>query len=103
MQDSRDQPDLNAVDTVDAALRLDGNAAAGLLDTIFPFEMTLARASCDGCGNEYQIATLIAYTHAPGLVLRCPDCDTALIRITHINSQYWLDLRGTRTLILIDK
>jgi uncharacterized protein DUF6510 len=32
-------------------LRLDGNAAAGLLDQIFAFEVTSAAATCDGCGK----------------------------------------------------
>ena len=89
MHESRNQPGLDAVDS---ALRLAGNATAGLLDTIFPFEMTVARATCDDCGKESEIATLVAYTHAPGLILRCPGCDAVLIRIAHINNHYWLDL-----------
>ena len=35
---------------------------------------------------------------ADGAVLRCANCDTALIRITHIRGSYWLDLSGTRCL-----
>ena len=34
----------------DSDLRLDGNAAGGLLNEIFPFEMTTAQATCAGCG-----------------------------------------------------
>ena len=34
----------------DNDLRLDGNAAGGLLNEIFPFEMTAAEATCGGCG-----------------------------------------------------
>ena len=30
--------------------KLDGNAAAGILQEIFPFEMTLVQATCTGCG-----------------------------------------------------
>ena len=30
--------------------KLDGNAAAGALQAIFPFEMTLVQATCTGCG-----------------------------------------------------
>ena len=30
----------------DSDLRLDGNAAGGLLNEIFPFEMTAAEATC---------------------------------------------------------
>ena len=53
----------------DNDLRLDGNAAGGLLNEIFPFEMTAAEATCAGCG-------------------------TALLRITHIRGCYRLDLSG---------
>lgn len=97
MQDPRDAP------AIDTRLPLDGNAAAGLLGAVFPFEMTLARATCDGCANEYEVAELVAYTHTPGLVLRCPNCDAVMIRVAQIENQYWLDLRGTTTLVLIDQ
>ena len=30
--------------------QLDGNAAAGILQAIFPFDMTLVQATCTGCG-----------------------------------------------------
>ena len=32
--------------------RLDGNAAAGLLGEIFPFDMTMVRTLCAGCGHN---------------------------------------------------
>ena len=34
-------------------LRLDGNAAAGLLGELFAFEITTATAICDGCGQSF--------------------------------------------------
>lgn len=75
-------------------LRLDGNAAGGLLNEIFPFEMTTARASCAGCGARERIGGLMLYRHGMGSVLRCPRCDTAMIRVTHILGTYCLDLSG---------
>jgi hypothetical protein len=51
--------------------RLDGNAAAGLLATIFAPEMTLAPTLCDGCGAERQVGELAVYPHAMRLVIRC--------------------------------
>lgn len=78
--------------------KLDGNAAAGLLDSVFPFEMTVAVTICAGCGDTAQVGALGAYQHAPGLVLRCPKCDLAMIRIVHGSGRYWLDLRGVRCL-----
>jgi len=77
----------------DNNLRLDGNAAGGLLNEIFPFEMTAAEATCGACGTMRPIGELIFY-HGMGAILRCAGCDTALIRITHISGCYWLDLSG---------
>jgi len=77
----------------DNNLRLDGNAAGGLLNEIFPFEMTAAEATCGGCGTMRPIGELIFY-HGMGAILRCAGCDTALIRITHISGCYRLDLSG---------
>ena len=82
--------------------RLDGNAAAGLLSTIFPFEMTLAVATCDRCGATGQVATLTVYTDAPGLVARCPGCEAVLLRIVEAHDRYFLDLRGLRSLELVN-
>jgi hypothetical protein len=33
-----------------------------------------------------------------GNVLRCPDCDAALIRVVAREPKYWLDMRGVESL-----
>jgi hypothetical protein len=78
----------------DHDLRLDGNAAGGLLNEIFPFEMTTAEATCGGCGTTKVFGEVMLYRHGMGAILRCADCDTALIRITHVRGCYRLDLSG---------
>ena len=78
----------------DNNLRLDGNAAGGLLNEIFPFEMTAAQATCAGCGTIRPIGELMLYGNLMGAILRCAGCDIALIRITHIRGFYRLDLSG---------
>jgi hypothetical protein len=78
----------------DNNLRMDGNAAGGLLNEIFPFEMTAAKATCGACATMRSVGELILYQHGMGSILRCVDCDTALFRITHIRGSYWLDLSG---------
>ena len=78
----------------DSELRLDGNAAGGLLNEIFPFEMTAAESTCNGCGTMKPIGELMLYRHGMGSILRCASCDTALLRITHIRGCYRLDLSG---------
>jgi NAD-dependent SIR2 family protein deacetylase len=78
--------------------KLDGNAAAGMLQEIFPFEMTLAQVTCTGCGTTNMIGAAAAYMHGMGTIVRCPSCDMALIRIVHARGRYLLDMRGIRVL-----
>ncbi len=79
-------------------LRLDGNAAAGLLAEIFPFEMTSAQSTCAGCGRTAPLGTLLLYGGMVGTVLRCPTCDQAQMRIVHARGRYWIDMRGMTVL-----
>src|SRR5712691_3935714 len=67
------------------ALKLDGNAAAGLLQQVFAVE---------------AVGAVVVYAHAPGTVLRCPHCDAVLMRIVTDGARYWVDLRGVRSLEL---
>jgi hypothetical protein len=78
--------------------KLDGNAAAGILQEIFPFEMTLVQATCTGCGATDVIGALAAYMHGMGTIVRCPSCDTVLIRVAQTRGRTFLDMRGVRVL-----
>jgi hypothetical protein len=78
--------------------KLDGNAAGGILQEIFPFDMTLVQATCTGCGATNAIGALAVYMHGMGTVVRCPSCDTALIRVAQTKGRFWLDMRGVRVL-----
>lgn len=78
--------------------RTDGNAVAGLLAELFAFEMTTTQAQCGGCGTTHLVATLLVYGGPMGTIMRCPGCDTAMIRIARIRDEYRLDLRGTHIL-----
>ena len=78
--------------------KLDGNAAAGTLQAIFPFEMTLAQVTCSGCGATEAIGAAAVYMHGMGTVIRCPSCDTVLIRVAQVKRRYLLDMRGVRIL-----
>ena len=53
-------------------LRLDGNAAAGLLQELFAFEITTAITICEGCGRASPVGALLFYGQHLGAVLRCP-------------------------------
>ena len=75
-------------------MRLDGNAAAGILREIFSREMTVAAATCNGCGVEREIGTLLKYGHAMGIILRCPGCSAAMLRIARTPGWLRLDTSG---------
>ncbi|MDX3238918.1 DUF6510 family protein [Streptomyces sp. ME03-5709C] len=76
----------------------DGNALAGPLREIFTVDMTAAVGRCAGCGRTGPMATLRVYDHAPGLVARCPDCDTVILKLVRGPSAAWLDLRGSENM-----
>lgn len=95
--------DSGTANTGDEALRLDGNAAAGLLAEIFAFEMTSAESTCAQCGATAPLGSLLLYGGQIGTVLRCPTCDHVQIRIVRIperGGQYWIDMQGMKCLRL---
>jgi hypothetical protein len=75
-------------------LMLDANAVAGLFQEIFGVEMTAAPTECAHCGNTAEVGTLLAFTHAPGVVLRCSTCENVMLRIVQTPSATFLDARG---------
>jgi hypothetical protein len=81
-------------------LRLDGNAAGGALRDVFAFDVTAARVTCAGCGDEQPIGAMHAYGHPLGLVLRCPACDASVLRLVQTPRQLRLDVSGIRLLIM---
>jgi DNA-directed RNA polymerase subunit RPC12/RpoP len=83
-------------------LRLDGNAAAGPLGEVFSFEVTTALYACEGCGRVAHIGEAMAYMTEIGTIVRCPNCDNALIRLAHNSGRLWIDLRGIRYLQVAD-
>ena len=79
---------------------LDGNAAAGLLASVFPFDMTTAHGVCVNCTAVSALGTLKAYVSAIGTTLYCPHCGHLTLRVAQVGGQYWLDARGLRSLRL---
>jgi Family of unknown function (DUF6510) len=78
--------------------KLDGNAAAGMLQTIFPFEMTLVEGTCASCGATNPLGATVAYITGMGTIVRCPACDNTLLRVALVKGRYFLDMRGVRAL-----
>lgn len=75
-------------------LMLDGNAAGGILHQVFGIEMTAVPGKCAHCGNEAEMGQLLAFTQAPGVVLRCPACEGIVLRIVKTPAAIYLDARG---------
>ncbi len=81
-------------------LMVDGNAVAGLLDEIFQTEVTGCQTECAHCGKQGEVGSLLAFVQGPGVVLRCPVCESVLIRIVQTPADTYLDARGVMYLRL---
>jgi ribosomal protein S27AE len=78
--------------------RLDANAAAGPLAELFTVDLTIAVATCAGCGNSAPLAAHLLYADAPALVIRCPNCAGVVLRYASSGHRLRLDLTGARLL-----
>jgi len=85
---------------INRSLMLDGNAVAGILNEIFALEMTSNSFECANCGLEGEMGRLLAFTQAPGMILRCPGCENIILRIVQSSEAIYLDLRGAAYLRL---
>ncbi|MCF3141454.1 MULTISPECIES: DUF6510 family protein [unclassified Paenarthrobacter] len=73
---------------------LDGNAAAGALSEVFRIDIIAALGRCRHCGSVRYFGAAMVFTDAPGLVVRCRDCQGVLLRVVETPTRYWLDLSG---------
>ena len=74
------------------AMRVDGNAMAGVLGEVFAQEVTAAQIACGGCGKVEPVGAEHAYTQAPGMVMRCCHCDSVLVVVTQAGETYRVGL-----------
>jgi hypothetical protein len=77
---------------------VDGNALAGRLAEIFPFDVTVAVGRCRGCGATEMIGDTMVYPAAPGFIVRCPSCESVLATLVDSGTRVWLSLSGVREL-----
>lgn len=80
------------------AMRVDGNAMAGVLGEVFVREVTAARIACGGCGKVEPVGAEHAYMQAPGIVMRCCHCDSVLLVVAHTGETYRLSLGRSKSL-----
>jgi Family of unknown function (DUF6510) len=88
----------------DMHLRLDGNAAAGMLREVFVYDLTTARGACASCGAVAQMGSQHAYMYhlSPGAVLRCHGCQEVLMVLVSGGGRYRLAMRGLKWLDIPD-
>lgn len=77
---------------------VDGNAAAGVLASVFAMDATRARIVCAGCGQSTAVGELRAFGLEMGAVLRCPTCAGVTLRIAATKHGWFLDLRGAEVM-----
>lgn len=73
---------------------VDGNAIAGTLRAVFGAEMTTSVGTCGTCRASGPIAQLRVYRDAPGVVARCPHCESVLLVIVERRGMACVDLSG---------
>jgi hypothetical protein len=71
----------------------DGDAA-GALRSIFAMDVAAATGRCANCGYTGLLGTAQLYTQAPGLVMRCPECEAVLLRMVSAPGRSWVELAG---------
>lgn len=85
---------ITETDTINEALRLDGNAVAGELQMLLGFDVTVLQAICGHCHKEGVFANLVAYVRGPGTVLRCPTCEGLILQIVKTPQTVIINLEG---------
>jgi hypothetical protein len=78
----------------DPIAHVDGNAAAGALSEVFRIDIIAALGRCRHCGSVRAFGEAMVFTDAPGIVVRCRDCQGVVLRLVKTPTQYWLDLSG---------
>jgi ribosomal protein S27E len=81
----------------DDDMRLDGNAAAGMLSEVFKADMTTAVGTCASCGMTGPLGAALVYM-AAGTVVRCPKCSALLMTVTRARERLFVEAAGVRLL-----
>ena len=79
-------------------MRLDGNAAGGLLMELFGSDVTNARGQCAACGTTAEVGRqhLYMFPRSPGAVLRCMGCENVLMVVVRTGDRHRVSMSGVR-------
>ena len=75
-------------------LVLDGNAAAGFLESMLGSDATISISICAHCGTHQEMGRLLFWNRGPGLVLRCSICRGVQVRVVRTPGGLRVDMRG---------
>jgi hypothetical protein len=73
-----------------------------MLREVFAQDMTAALGTCAGCGTTGAVGALLEYGHGMGIVLRCPKCDTPVLRMVRLPGQLRVDFTGVLFLTIAE-
>lgn len=73
---------------------VDGNAAAGILASVFVLDATMARIICANCGHDATVAEHRVFALELGAVFRCPRCTGVTLRISVTPHGWFMDMSG---------
>ena len=73
---------------------LDGNALAGMFESLFGGDMTAVPGRCAHCHTVNMVGAMRVYMGGPGAVLRCPACDEVVLRVVRTAEGTYVDARG---------
>jgi Family of unknown function (DUF6510) len=76
---------------------LDGTAVAALLREAFAGDTASVIATCGNCGASEAMGSAHVFQGA-GIVLRCPHCDHALVKIVRADARVWVGFPGAVTM-----
>jgi hypothetical protein len=77
-----------------AERHLDGNAAGGILASLFGRDMTAAPGECAHCATVNEMGAMRVYMDGPGVVIRCPACGGVVLRVVETTTATYVDARG---------
>ena len=72
------------------------------LREVFAKDVTAALATCIGCGLQEAVGALLEYGQSMGVILRCPRCDTAMLRVVRTPGWLRIDASGISLLMMPD-
>ena len=73
---------------------VDGNWLAGPMDEFFTFDVTMATATCEHCGDVAELARAMVYRSGAGTVVRCASCDHVLMTLVESEDRAWIHFTG---------